>query len=446
MKILILIGCIVGTSFAEHPSYVDDPQVLSIAFVGCNRVGWSGKHHPSTANVAQLMATFEDIATMDPPPEYFFFCGDLVRNESTDEGQTLENQLEPWFKLFASSEMYSSATTLVPITGNHETLQSYQASDGTWLEKPNPATYPIWVLWLEEHGLAAFAGNGPPIGGEDLLTTDGSKLTYSFDSEDTGNGKIHFIVIDTDALSSAVPTDQSCLQQEGVVPVPGWIAINWLEQDIAAATNDPSIQYIFALGHKPMESFNSTDPTGRESIIDCDEFPFSTRLRTAFQASTKFKGYLTSHVHLHQTDNLADSSDTATWQIIAGNGGSQLDDRWEPMNAIGANTPPFYGYSVVRIHESGKVFSDSYGRSVPDPYDADVLSPAQRLTSLRNTLFIGVPCAGDVNEDGVVSVNDLLYIIRFFGDTSGAGDLNDDGVTNIDDLLLVVDSFESECE
>jgi hypothetical protein len=91
------------------------------------------------------------------------------------------------------------------------------------------------------------------------------------------------------------------------------------------------------------------------------------------------------------------------------------------------------------------VFSDSYGRAVPDPYDADKLTPTQRETTIRNTLFMGEPCTGDVNEDGVVSVSDLLYIIRYFGDETGSADQNNDGVVDINDVLLVIDNFQSVC-
>ena len=92
------------------------------------------------------------------------------------------------------------------------------------------------------------------------------------------------------------------------------------------------------------------------------------------------------------------------------------------------------------------MFSDSYGRAVPDPYDADKLTPTQRETTIRNTLFMGEPCTGDVNEDGIVSVEDLLYIIRYFGNTDGIADQNGDGVTDINDLFLVMDHFLTSCE
>jgi hypothetical protein len=432
----------------------EDPVRTSIAFIGCNRVGWGGEHHPSTANVAQLLATFEDIAAMDPAPEFLFFCGDLVRNEEDDDGQTLESQLQPWQDLFAASALHDSSTTLVPITGNHEVLLSRQDKTGGYIELPNPPTYPIWVAWCEEHGHDQFAGNGPGPGGEDLLALDESKLTYSFDSPAKGEGRIHFIVIDTDAMSTAVPEELACYQEADftgdgenpLAPVPGWIAVHWIEQDLAAAEADAGIDMIFALGHKPIEAFGETDPTGRSSIMDCSEYPMASQLRNAFASSSKFKGYLASHVHLWDAANLASNEEaTATWQVIAGNGGSQLDDRWEPRSPWGAATEPFYGFSVVRIHESGRTFVDSYGRAVPDPYDADELTDAQRQTTLRNEVFLGVPCEGDVNRSGSVTVIDLLYVLINFWNTDGVGDANGDGVTNVTDLLYVLDHYGDEC-
>ena len=51
---------------------------------------------------------------------------------------------------------------------------------------------------------------------------------------------------------------------------------------------------------------------------------------------------------------------------------------------------------------------------------------------------VAVP--GDANGDGVVSVDDILYIIGLWGDTcSGCtADLSGDGVIGVDDLLLVI--------
>ena len=44
----------------------------------------------------------------------------------------------------------------------------------------------------------------------------------------------------------------------------------------------------------------------------------------------------------------------------------------------------------------------------------------------------------DVNDDGVVDVQDLVYIARRYGQTgTNSADVNEDGIVNIDDLILV---------
>jgi hypothetical protein len=52
----------------------------------------------------------------------------------------------------------------------------------------------------------------------------------------------------------------------------------------------------------------------------------------------------------------------------------------------------------------------------------------------------GEPCDGDVNEDGAVSVSDLLIAIDQWG-TSGSGDLNGDGIVDVSDILIIVGNW-----
>ena len=49
-----------------------------------------------------------------------------------------------------------------------------------------------------------------------------------------------------------------------------------------------------------------------------------------------------------------------------------------------------------------------------------------------------VPCAADVNGDGVVDVLDLLIVLAAWGATSGPEDINGDGIVNVLDLLEVL--------
>ncbi|MDG2291548.1 MAG: hypothetical protein P8L37_02735, partial [Phycisphaerales bacterium] len=55
------------------------------------------------------------------------------------------------------------------------------------------------------------------------------------------------------------------------------------------------------------------------------------------------------------------------------------------------------------------------------------------------TTCISSPCDGDLNDDSVINIDDLLIILGAWG--SSDGDVNDDGLTNIDDILLVLSSW-----
>ena len=51
----------------------------------------------------------------------------------------------------------------------------------------------------------------------------------------------------------------------------------------------------------------------------------------------------------------------------------------------------------------------------------------------------------DVNEDGVVDVQDLVYVAQQYGQTgTNSADVNDDGVVNIDDLILVAAVLDAD--
>ena len=52
---------------------------------------------------------------------------------------------------------------------------------------------------------------------------------------------------------------------------------------------------------------------------------------------------------------------------------------------------------------------------------------------------IGVDIVGDVNEDGVVNIQDLVIVANAFGEAEP--DLNGDGVVNIQDLVIVANAF-----
>ncbi|MDP7030450.1 MAG: M64 family metallopeptidase [Phycisphaerales bacterium] len=51
---------------------------------------------------------------------------------------------------------------------------------------------------------------------------------------------------------------------------------------------------------------------------------------------------------------------------------------------------------------------------------------------------IDLPCAGDLDGNGAVTVNDVLIVVGSFGQVGGAGDADGNGVVNANDLLVVL--------
>jgi hypothetical protein len=50
------------------------------------------------------------------------------------------------------------------------------------------------------------------------------------------------------------------------------------------------------------------------------------------------------------------------------------------------------------------------------------------------------PCPGDiVGNDGVVGVDDLLFVIAAYGQTNVPADLDGDGVVDVHDILLILE-------
>ncbi len=51
------------------------------------------------------------------------------------------------------------------------------------------------------------------------------------------------------------------------------------------------------------------------------------------------------------------------------------------------------------------------------------------------------PCAGDVDGDGMVGVNDILAVLAAFGGDDASGDANGDGFVDVNDILTVVGAW-----
>jgi hypothetical protein len=56
-----------------------------------------------------------------------------------------------------------------------------------------------------------------------------------------------------------------------------------------------------------------------------------------------------------------------------------------------------------------------------------------------------IDCPADVNQDGVVDLNDILALVGAWGSSGPLGDINDDGTVNVVDLIMMLKSW-GPCE
>ncbi|MGO9469180.1 MAG: metallophosphoesterase [Isosphaeraceae bacterium] len=355
LVLLCALGCpSFGAAQAGAADAAQDPVKLSFVFMGCNRIqhsDWKTIKHddPSSANLPQLRQSLKDISQLQPPSSSLFFVGDLVVNLADDDGKTLKKQLEAWTELFNAS-LLSGKLTLIPLPGNHEMLKKVHEDkdDDDKVEIPNPATDARWLKWLHESGFdtAAKAANGPTGAppNPDQLGDDQSEMTYSFDI-----GEIHFIVINTDTLCTAIDKDTGA-------PHIGWVPIHWIEQDVQRAQANIKISAIFLIGHKPIMDHPLAE---EKAILNTKKHPFGDRLQALFQANGKVRAYLCAHEHLWDSSRLDKAPQV--WQVIAGNAGSKLNSKWNPPGGT------FFGFSQIIVYASGKVGLINYQRPTPQP-------------------------------------------------------------------------------
>lgn len=327
---------------ADGPA--NDHVVSSFVFVGCNRLQKADLDpagDPSSANLAELRQDFADIAALPERPKYWFFVGDLVTN-LTSGSATMQTQLDAWAQVYAASPV-ASMLELVPVVGNHEMLYKTTAN-GSKVELSNPAADAVWTAWVAAHHFAAHAGNGPTNAGSnaDALQDDQSSLTYSFD-----DGGAHYVVLDTDSWTTTPDPATGDTQI-------GWVAQHWLAADLAAAQANPAITGIYLFGHKPLVAPGAAS----DGTLNAAQVAPIAQL---LDATPKVKGYFAAHVHEWFSTKLPGAR--GVYQIVAGNGGSQLETTWsEPQ--------PYFGFTLVRIYASGRVGVVNYRRPAPAPYNA----------------------------------------------------------------------------
>lgn len=338
---------------ASSSSGGGDALAASFVYVGCNRIqkaDWDPVANPSSSNTAQLTRTFADVTALPDKPTHFFFTGDLVLSLDPNTS-VLAGQLDAWAQLFASDPSGIAAKVpLVPMVGNHEMLLKTKIN-GTKVELSNPGADAVWTSWTAAHGFDSHAGNGPTQAAPnaDALSDDQSRLTYSFD-----DGAVHYVVLNTDTLTTAPDPATGSTQI-------GWIAMSWLAADLAAAQAKAAVQHIAVFGHKPIVS--PSGATGSDAIINP---AFTGAIASLLDQTGKVRGYFCAHAHLWDAQKLP--GQRGVYQVIAGNGGSQVETAW---------AQPTYGFTEVRFYQSGKVGVARHDRPVPAPYYQSPAAPAQ---------------------------------------------------------------------
>ncbi len=292
----------------------------SFVVLGCNRVeDVDSVGNPSTANVYQLNRVFSEVAAMNPLPRYLFFAGDMVLGYEADTVK-LANQLTAWLGLYKAHPISKLPITLVAIPGNHETQnkaagkKSFVAAERTFQR--------VMYDYLQ-------GNNGPRITGllpgTDSLTTDQSKLSYSFDYKND-----HFVILNTDPVG-----------RDNIA------SYKWASADVAAA-RAAGVRHVFAVGHKPAYTGHfKTTADGLETIPAQRD-----SLWSMFEAQ-QVDAFFSAHVHC--ADSIQPHAGK-TWQVIAGNGGSLVEALFQnPPNA-------YFGYVHVKVYSSNRVNVTSLGR------------------------------------------------------------------------------------
>ena len=228
-----------------------------------------------------------------------------------------------------------AGTYVFPVPGNHET-QCKACGKVAKVENENAWAANMGDLVIDSSRFSAILGSapqnvhfGPAAGvGPDALTTDQSKLSYSFDFKGS-----HFAVINTDPVGkdAHAPTQ-------------------WLAADLAAASARGA-KKLFVFGHKPAFTYaylaNAATPAA-----GLDAAPGNTADRDAFWnvIEANKATYFCGHEHIY---NISQPRGVA-YQVLVGAGGSPFDAKASDVTKNPA-TDRDYSWATVRVHQDGGV-------------------------------------------------------------------------------------------
>jgi len=340
MKInfILIFTCLSGLAISQNLDY-------SFVVLGCNRVeNGDTVGNPSTANVYQLNRVFDEVSKLKPLPTYLFFAGDLIVGYEKDTVR-LARELQSWIGLYKKSPLSKTSVKLVALPGNHESDNKVNGQ-----KVPVATAERVFVRVMKDYIVGS---NGPhPTGltlGSDSLTTDQSRLTYSFDFKGD-----HYIMLNSDPVG-----------QDSRIPD------NWVENDIRNA-HKKGARHIFAIAHKP--AYTSRFEKGAAGL---DIFPSKRDSFWTCMENNKAEAMFCAHDHVWDS---IQPHKGKTWMIIAGNAGSKSPANW--------SNPPYsyFGYTLVNLYKDSKVEVVSMGRDVKmDSYN---LPAPEAPTTVRARFYL----------------------------------------------------------
>jgi len=237
--------------------------------------------------------------------------------------------------------LMENGTYIIPVPGNHET-QCKACGKVSKVENEAAWAANMSDLIIDTPRFASIVGTPPqnvsfgPTAGKSLdgLTTDQSKLSYSFDAKG-----FHFVVVNTDPVG-----------KDARAPA------KWLAADLAAAKARGALKF-FVFGHKPAYTYNYL----AEGSVDAgglDAAPGSIPERDAFWDVIEQYGaiYFAGHEHVYNISRPRG----AAYQILVGSGGSPFDAKaGAPLK--NPATDRSYAWATVSLHQDGSVDLTGYG-------------------------------------------------------------------------------------
>lgn len=341
---------------------ISDSVLLSFAFVGCNRidrkdtVNWDATDS-SSANLNVLKRVLHEVMELERQPDLFFFLGDIVLAETNL--LRLNTELEHWVKLYNDTAQTGPMSTtpsieMVAIPGNHEMLTYAEYPDDTvHSEFPLAGSTESWMNYMKDF----MPSDRDYIPGADSVN---NQMTFSF-----VRGNVAFVMMNTDTYNA--PSQTYAHGREGM------IAYDWITAKTQEYHNDPTIDHVFVMGHKPAYTSSDNDPALHFDTIHAG-FMHSEELWLELMEDTVC-AMLSAHAHTYSRNQ---PMGNGTYQVIAGNGGSK--------------NPEFYGYTIVNIMQSGEVQLiskgfDNDGKHYYDPKSASDGNPT--ITRDSTTLIWG---------------------------------------------------------